>query len=197
MENVPDSLQRIDLEEDSVPVSYLGSGCYSAAFRGTEERHRVFLLVEVDAKDTKRDRSKEVLALARTYHSNKHLPVLVKHGTQGIDGSLYEIWETRYSKSAPRSSNDAVSPEAEELSNTYPVEAREVAQKVKTGELHVEPSLVQALRDIERACKVFGLSKCRLGVSTKYYSFDLNNANFGLEPDTQTLILRDPINAFF
>lgn len=195
MRHLPD-IEFLDLDEGPIEVRLLGSGMYSAAFQDVWHSSRVFLLCEQDAgQDCRRDRSKEVLALARTYHNNKHLPTLKLHGVQRIQGCQYEVWETRLTVSADCEGMDHVTPEAQVLADVYPIDAQAIKQRRSTGELKVSPGIVQALIDIERACEAFGLHKGYNG--SKYYNYDLHNGNFGLDRETNTLILRDPITAFF
>ncbi len=194
MNNVPTSLKRLELEEESISVAFLGHGLYCAAFQDVDNHERVFLLVE-----GKRDSSKKILAKAKSYRTNKHLPVMIDRGIQRIGYyGEFEVWETRYSESVDykSGSNDHVTPEAETLSNIYPQSAKQVEEVVQSGTIKLSHSIVEALQDIERACESFG---CAIGYHKggKYVHYDLHNGNFGLDPETQTLILRDPITASF
>jgi len=198
MRNVPCDLTQLDLGNgESVSVSYLASGCYSAAYRATVDKKRVFILVEqCDYEEHGRDRSKEVLALARTYHTNKHLPQLKCYGTRCIEHHKYEVWETRYSKSSPPKSDDVhVSPEANALASISYTNTKDIEQEAKKRTLNLSPSLIEAVKDIERACESFGLK--RDACFGDRYMYDMQAGNFGLDPDTKTLILRDPMTAFF
>lgn len=188
-------IQWLDLAEagECVAVKYLNSGSYSAAYQAELEPSRVFILVEQPTKVTRADRSKEILARARRYHHNKHLPSLTCHGKQYIGGVSYEVWETTYSLSADTDGSEHLTPEAATLAGVYPMGVATVDSKAKV--LNLSPSIVQALRDIERAALAFGCSNEY--ATDKRFNFDLHNGNFGLDPDSKTLILRDPITAFF
>lgn len=191
----PDSLDIVHLPGESVPVEFLGAGCYSAAFRGVDHPHRVFLFTET-TENGRSDRSKEVLALAKSYNDSEHLPVMVDCGTQRYDGSTFRVFETTYSVST--SEGDwVVSPEVALLE--YKSSLSEIAEANKHAlpyEGKLSPSILGALRDIERACESFGLSSVGRGRG-KRFDWDLHGGNFGLDPSTKTLILRDPITAIF
>ena len=194
MQTIPESLKSLQIEGKAHAVSYLGNGLYSAAFRSEQEPSRVFLLTEqTDSSYRERDRSKEVLALARTYHNSKHIPAFKLHGIQRIEGARFEVWETKYSKSADSSQWEHVTDEATAIASVYPVKVAVIGAMAK--ELKVSASIVEALQDIERAAITFGLSADEY--QGRHYHFDLHNGNFGLAEDGQTLILRDPITAFF
>jgi hypothetical protein len=178
----------------SMMLGRLGGGCYSEAWHDLKYPKRVFIFSETGGS---RDRSKEVLAYARSLRKSPHLPYLRYLGTwvNPRSGFASEVWETRYSKGTSSYQPEYVdSREASVISDSVRFDSSlpDIIKAVKQDS-EVPPGVKEALKDLLKAVRHFKLDN---GDGAGSYSLDMHLGNFGVDAKGR-LILRDPMVAFF
>lgn len=182
--------RRLDVEE-------IGGGAFSVGVRRMDKPHIVYILTGMKPDGTAYDRSKEVLAYAKSLRNSEHLPKLINRGkglwySEGALQGSYQVWETRYSHGF---AHDGALPESLQRL-TFASDKEEVTQE--TQSLKVPQSVKNALEDIFKAVEHFGLVSNTTSDDDKgTYRFDMHSGNFGRDPETGTVIFRDPLVCCF